>query len=213
MEGNVRIGCFFALVATILFANPATAEIRDYYRSGLWTAFDGTANDGKQVCGVVASGPDRSMAIKYFSGTGYITIHIVKGSWSIPDNTKVDIELQFGRETPWKATGKGYGKLIEIIVSADNVGLFFREFRRASSGFVNFTSGNEEGWSINLTGSSAATTVMTRCMSNLIAAQRAPTQPFSSVPTTPSQPFVPSSPSTSRPRQAPASPTGPGKDI
>jgi hypothetical protein len=209
----MRTGWFVALVATVLFASPAMAEIRYSYRSGAWTAFEGVATDGKQMCGVGTAGSDKSIYIKYFAGEEHITVQVFKDSWAIPKGIDINIQVQFGQRTPWSASGHGKDNMIEFIVKGNSISLFVSEFRSASIGTIRFLSGNEGGWTINLTGSNAATNVMTRCMNNLVTAQRAPTQPFSSAPATPSQPFVPSSPSTGQPRLVPASPLGPGKDI
>jgi hypothetical protein len=210
---KMRKGWLFALIATVSLASPATAEIRYSYRSGAWSAFEGIANDGKQVCGVSAASPDKAISLKYFAGTDYITVHISKNSWSIPERTRINIQLQFGQRTPWDAVGQGNGNLVEFIIRGRNINIFIQEFRASSIANMRFIGGNENGWTISLAGSNAATNVMTRCVGDLITAQRAPTQPFSSAPATPSQPFVPSSPSTGQPRLVPASPPSPGKDI
>jgi hypothetical protein len=185
----------FAAVATLLIADPAMAETRQTYKSGFWSTFDGTANNGVPVCGMVASGPNRAIGVKYFLGSDSITVHIVKDNWSIPNGTQVHMKLQFSGETPWNVRGRGYGNLIEFDIRGENIGLFMREFRNSARGAISFLNGNEEGWTINLTGSSTATSILTRCMNILTANRGAPTQPFSGTPAAPSQPFTPSSPS------------------
>ncbi len=210
----MRAGWLLGVAAVALLANSALAGTRIIHRSGVWSAFAGTAQDGEPVCGVSTTSTDgtRFLGVKYFGGTQHLTVHIMKDTWAIPQGTPVQLEVQFAGEAPWTARGMGDGRIVQFMVGDDDVEAFVREFRAAPSAAIRFPSGNEAGWSINLSGSGAATSAMIGCMDALVNGRRAPSQPFSGAPAAPSQPFAPSGPSTGRPSPGPASPVGPARN-
>lgn len=165
-----------ALCATL--TTPAAAETRILFSSGAWSAFGGTADDGRRVCGVITGGPHgKTMAITYFQGTSFLEVQIGKTSWAIPDGTRVRMTLQFGNGAPWVAPGRGRGNVVYGRIAGDQVRAFMTELRAAGSGVLEFLDGNEGSWAIDLTGSGSAVVVMMQCAARLIDGGRS-TQPY-----------------------------------
>lgn len=69
----------------------------------------------------------------------------------------------------------GAGNMVEGTVALDSIDRFIDQFRLASRGTLTFLLGNEGSWTIDLTGSNAASQSMARCVSALADAQ---TQPY-----------------------------------
>lgn len=53
---------------------PAMAELTVYYRAGSWSAFSGSAADGKPVCGIGATNPadNRSFSLRFSVGDAVV---------------------------------------------------------------------------------------------------------------------------------------------
>ena len=81
----------FAALAC-LAAPVASAQTTEIYRSGLWSAYSGTSEDQRRVCGIATTGSDgRRVAIQQYSGMTGLQVELRKDSWVIPDNTSVTV--------------------------------------------------------------------------------------------------------------------------
>ncbi len=185
-----------AFATLCLLAGPAFAETSVFYTAGAWSAFSGTADNGKNVCGMSESGADRWFAVKYFQGESRFTVHLAKAGWHIPSGTQARVDLRFDGGAPWHATAGGFTlpnglSALEFYVAGEGIVKFGNEFRLARQMVVSFPDGDEIAWAGKLTGSEAALTAFTGCLSRLVR-PGAPggdndTQPFAK--TLPSQPF------------------------
>lgn len=203
---DMRSVPYLVALAVVLAGFPAVAtDLRNLGTYGGWQAYGGLAEDGKRVCGIEERGNDgRSIHFKYFDGDDYLTAQIFKDAWSIPKNTSIPMQMQFGAFSPWTIPGLGIGKLIEFRIDSKQLPQFTLEFRAASDYSLTFMNGTEGSWSGSLSGSGAAIDRLLQCMGVMTQTNSPPsTQPFSSGP---SQPFdvTPQS----RPPAKPAVPTG-----
>lgn len=194
-----------AFVPFLLFS-AAHAETVITSRSGAWSAFEGASDDGHRVCGVVTSGRHMEIGLKHFEGTDALTVHITKRGWTIPLGMPIGMILRFSGETPWVIRGRGHRNLIEFSLRGEAVGVFIREFRSSSRGFIRFVDGNEGDWAINLTGSLAATNAMAECMGRISERGRGTSQPYGQERAPRSQPPSPSGPPEDRRGPAPVEP-------
>jgi hypothetical protein len=179
-----------AVAAVSLLAASASAHTTAYYSSGAWSAFRGTADDGKRVCGISESGNDRILTIKYFEGDDGLTMQIFKSGWQIPPDTKANVRLQFDKASPWQAvasgfiTGAGTSGLELRIPSGESLRRFGIEFRYSNQIIISFLDGDEGAWTGKLSGSDAAYTVFANCIGALqpsaapTTSNRETTQPF-----------------------------------
>ena len=200
------LGCI-VIVMAVATANADTVRTGTY---GLWHSFEGTSNDGTEVCGINASGSDRGLFIKYFVGQPGFVMQIFKSSWVINTQISVRVQISLGTSylsnplnaTAYPGSAGGY-PFVEIGFRSEGSSDFWQALRSASSGRLDFLTGTEGAWTINLTGSNAAVSALMACIQRrggpaLSAPPR--TQPFNSAPT---QPFSSGSPTT------PTIPAGP----
>ena len=79
--------------------------------------------------------------------------------------------------------------LVGILVAIENSEEFWTGFRQATEGRLNFVTGNEGAWRIDLTGSNAASGAMSTCVRRMGRAtlpfDQTPSRPFNSSPSVP----------------------------
>jgi hypothetical protein len=174
-----------------LCGQPASATIQPIATSGLWTAFGGTGDDNRAVCGIGTEGLDtRRITIQQFAGDTSLQLLLKKDTWAIPPNTQVGIRVQFDAWPPAALQATGAEHTLTVTLPFDQSVPFMRGIRAARQIRILFDSGNETPWTGGLNGSSRATDAFNRCRDDL-------------TPASPSQPFNPQSPA------APAAPTPP----
>ena len=166
---------------------------------GVWVAYEARTAQGVRVCGIRTSGTTNHMHIKHFDGDNIFTIQIFNDSWNIPNQVDVSLAIELGpnyRTNNLRAFGfprrNNVSAFVETGFNAEGSNAFWTAFRQAMSGRLIFLTGNEGAWSINLTGSNAATTAMQNCITRGDVNRRpfdagTPTRPFDSG--TPSRPF------------------------
>jgi hypothetical protein len=202
-----------ATAAMVVCALPALAETQQLYASGLWSAYGGTAVDNRAVCGITTVGPDgRRIAVQQFAGEAGLDLQLDKPSWSIPDNTPIDLSVQIDRQPVQPAKATGSGTRVAVQLTFDQSVPFMRSVRYGSVLRVYFPGGNEPAWTGGLAGTSNVIDAFNTCRSQL--GPITPTQPFQphpgSPPPGPTQPFSPPPPAATSAPDAPAStPTPP----
>lgn len=184
------------LVAGVMASRPADAELRTLLTAGLWTAYGGTTDSQRAVCGIGTTGADgRHIAIEQASGETGIEVILEKPSWVIPDNTQIEIMFQIDSNQGPLSQAVGSGSRIVIRMPFDASIGFMRGIRYGRQIKVFFPSGNELPWTGGLKGTSAAIDAFNDCRASLAPAT--PTQPFrleqEPGQTVPTQPFGTSS--------------------
>jgi hypothetical protein len=202
-------------VAAALAVTPAArADTTIYYHSGSWDAFESTTAGGQPVCGIgshnLADGS--SLALRFELGGTNVTFTASKPGWQIPEGTTLPVVMQVGLSEPWTEQAIGNGDRVEWSLDTNTMQTFDAQFRSASSMTLTFPSGTEPPWVIGLHGSSAISTAMGRCITDLrrrantAAPPQSATQPFEAAPAAPGTPATPSAPANPA---APAAPPGP----
>lgn len=126
-----RIINLSASIVYLLLSSSVSAQTIVLGRFGYWESFGGTSVDGTQICGVsTLMTHDRFVGIKYFSGTDYFIIQVMKKSWVIPRNTQISVQFYIGENTPWDATAVGrtdsqIGGIVEFKIPASSLRPFF----------------------------------------------------------------------------------------
>jgi hypothetical protein len=191
-------------LAMLLGAAPGLADPTIYYRVGNWHAFTDKDAQGIAVCGIgtESQADGRALTLTYTIGGTDLMLHAAKPGWAIPDGTALDVSEQIDSNPSWTAGAVGHGTTVEWAIGAAAIVSFDAQFRAGSTMTVSFPSGNETPWTLSLSGSSAASGTLWRCVQELSAKARASasTQPFGQAPT---QPFTPAPPQP----QAPPGPT------
>jgi len=210
-------------LAVLLGAAPGRAAPNVYYRAGAWHAFTDKDAQGAAVCGIGTENPSdgRSLTLTYTVGGSDLTFTAVKSSWTIPEGTILEADMQIAPNEPWQAQGDGHGTSVSWVVSASEIRNFDTQFRNGTTLTLTFPSGNEPPWSLSLRGSTAASATLWRCVQDLTdrakAAAPASNAPASSAPTsnapatqpggqTPTQPFAPPPAQTAAPANGTAAP-------
>ncbi|HET8996760.1 MAG TPA: hypothetical protein VFN42_08840 [Acetobacteraceae bacterium] len=195
-----------AAIAALCLTSPAWGALTVYSHVGAWDVFSGTGTDGRAVCGIGNSNTTngRAFSLRYIRGADGITFAADKPSWNIPEGTHLQVVMQVGLNPPWTQDAVGHGQRVEWTMEPRNVQVFDTQFRRAGSMTVTFPSGNEPPWVLSLSGSTAASNAMGRCVTAMMrssttaapgqSAPQGPTQPFASTPEAPSQEGTPSQP-------------------
>ncbi|MBB3896682.1 hypothetical protein [Roseococcus suduntuyensis] len=180
-------------------------------RYGAWTVYAMVTPAGRDVCGMVASGAEgRRLHIQHVRNTNFILFQAHKASWTIPQGTRMQINMRIDQGAGWtapQATGQGRSAHWTL---RSGLSRFEAEFRNGSRLTLTFPQGNEPEWSVSLNGSSEAMARLVTCMRSH---GNEPTQPFGGAPTPPGQPSQPfSAPAPSGPPSGPPGPdVPPGK--
>ena len=192
------------LVAFACLAAPGTsAQTTEIYRSGLWSAYSGTTEDQRRVCGIATTGADgRRVAIQQYSGMPGLQLELSKDSWTIPNNTPVTVQLKFDYRDQMQAQMIGAGRAMATQMPYEQSLAMIRALRDGRVLQVFFPDGNEVVWTGGLAGSGRAIAALNTCAASMEPA--APTQPFQSNPTPPP---TPDSAAPSQPFRTPAAPS------
>ncbi len=188
----------------VCLATPAWADLNVYSRSGGWDVFRGTGGDRREICGIGSTNPTdgRAFSLRFSQGDEQVTFVASKPNWHIPDGTQVPVVIQIGLERPWTERGVGHQDRIDWTMDRETVQTFDAQFSRAASMTVTFPAGSEPPWVVSLTGSSAASNAMGRCVRAMMqqgASAPAPatqgnTQPYAAPPTQPTPASPPAKP-------------------
>jgi len=208
----------------LCLAVPARADVTVYYHAGGWDAFDGQTDQGQAFCGVGSHNPadGRTFSLRFVIGGNGVTFIATKPSWHIPDHTDIPVVMQVGLQRPWTEKASGGGQSVEWTLDRGAYQSFDAQFRHASSMTVTFPSGNEPAWIIALSGSTAVSNAMGRCITDMTQRAATPppgtgtpgpqsaTQPFGAQSNP--QPNAAPAPAAGQPAQPnqPAQPTAPG---
>jgi hypothetical protein len=205
-------------LAVLLGATPGRAAPNVYYHVGAWHAFTDKDDQGAAVCGIGTENPSdgRSLTLTYTIGGSDLTFTAAKSSWTIPEGTILEADMQIDGNGPWQAQGDGHGTSMGWVVSASEIRNFDTQFRNGTTLTLTFPSGNEPPWSLSLRGSTAASATLWRCVQDLTdrakAAAPASSAPASNAPATqpggqaPTQPFAPPPAQTAAPATGSAAP-------
>jgi len=204
-------------LAVLLGAAPGRAAPNVYYHAGAWHAFTDKDDQGAAICGIATENPTdgRNLTLTYTIGGSDLTFTADKPSWTIPDNTILEVDMQIDRNQSWQAQASGHGTEMQWVVSASEIRTFDTQFRNGTALTVTFPSGNEPQWSLSLRGSTAASATLWRCVQDLTdrAKANAPNTPSASAPSSnapsSSAPTSNTAPATQPFGQAPTQPVTP----
>ncbi len=157
------------IAAGAFAAGPAMAALTIYSRVGVWDAFNGTSDNGETVCGVGTTDATEGkvLSLRWQVGGTQVLFRARKPSWNIPDGTKITVLMQVDRNTPWILQGAGGGMTVSWTLNGDSIQPFEQQFRRGATLTLNFPSGNEPPWTLSLRGSTAASDLFGRCITEL----------------------------------------------
>ena len=161
-----------SVIAVLLAAGlalPARAAVNVYYHVGAWDAFDGQGDNGQPLCGIGTRNPadGRTFSLRFTIGGDDVAFIAAKPGWTIPDGTALTVVVQVGLSQPFTGQAVGKGDQVQWTVDRNAAQAFDAEFRRAGSMTVTFPSGDEPPWVISLSGSTAASKAMGRCVTDL----------------------------------------------
>jgi hypothetical protein len=195
------------LLVASLVVRPAVAETQTLESRGLWSAFGGAGDDGRDVCGIVTVGADgRRITIAQSAGETGLAITLGKDSWVIPDGTAVSLTVQFDGGPATALSGTGSGHVVTVAMPFAPSIPFMRALRQGATLRVGFLAGNEPAWNGGLSGSGAAIDAFNACRGHMAAPAAAPTQPFAAAPAAqPAALAMPTQPFATPPAAAPAS--------
>lgn len=206
-----NMACLFAgwLFSLACFATSASAQVSITHRFGVWTNVEGRAEDGKYVCAMDTGGEFKGVNIKHFQDNPYFTLHIFNPVWNVPREAEVRVAIRLGGQfnsgslmgTAVPPPRRGGTPYVEVHIPYEGSSSFWQAFRWANTGYLDFLTGNEGSWSINLTGSNAATQQFMRCVERMGFSR----QPFSTPPTqrSPSETFPSATPPRDGGRKSP----------
>jgi hypothetical protein len=206
-------------LAVLAGPTPAPAQVTQTGTYGAWTAIEGRSDRGRRMCAIYARGRDRSFYIKYFENEANFVVQIYKSTWQVAQRTPVQVRLQLGTgyvSNPLNAAAYprqgGSDPVVEIALRFEGSRDFWTALRGAAQGRIDFLTGNEGSWTINLDGSNAAVGAMQGCIRRMGGGGA--TQPFDAAPPQ-TQPFDAAPPRTqpfeAGPSQTQVFETGPRK--
>lgn len=226
-----------ALAAAITFALPAAAraaDIETLSTNGFWRTYTTVTNDGVRLCGTVTRLDNGgAFYLKWFKGQAFLTVQVFKRGWAIPPGIEAPLRIQFPDTEPWTVRSSKLDHttaFLEFYIPPDKVQSFSHDFTASPDMRLEFGSGDERPWTMNLAGSTPSLTSLIRCIQD-VAGPDDPNQPFATARATQpfapgpngsgtSQPFTPvptappsSQPFTAPPGNQPASPSPGGKQF
>jgi hypothetical protein len=188
VTNSLNIACLFAvwLFSLACFATSASAQVNTTHRFGVWSNFEGRADDGKYVCGMSTRGEEKHVSIKHFRDDSEFTLQIFDRAWNVPRRTEVRVAIRLGgqftsgslRGAAFPPPSKGGSSFVEVNIPYEDSSSFWQAFRWANTGYIDFLTGNEGSWVLNLIGSNAATQQYMRCVERMGFSR----QPFSTAP-------------------------------
>jgi hypothetical protein len=187
------------MMATALsagLAGQAFADTKDIAKSGAWTAYAGTSDTGKPMCGMAIKGSDKTLHIKWGQGWPDYGIFAWKQGWRTPEGAKLSVSLGFDKKPLGDATATGFqtkaehraylGDYIQFSVGPEKIDEFMSEFAEADKMWLRFNSGNETPWFADMKGSRSIAAAFSKCVKALSVE---PTQPYGKQPEAGTQPF------------------------
>jgi hypothetical protein len=161
-----------AMGGVCLAASLAAADVRVLARVGSWSAFGGTADNGRATCGLSTSGEGKYFLIKYFYGNDTFTIQLGSDSWKIANGGKQKLTMRFDDNPAWGATGTGFHfnggqAALELSVNKNQLRAFMAQFRASNALRVTFDGTSVSGWFVSLAGTNAVSQVFAQCILNL----------------------------------------------
>ncbi len=208
---SFNITCLFAvwLLSLACFVTSASAQVNVTNRFGVWENFEGRAVDGNYVCGLGSNGEGKTFTIKHFQNNSYFTLQAFNPGWNVPREADVILAIRLGGQfnsgslkgIAFPPQRQGGTPFVEVSIPYESSSSFWQAFRWANTGYLDFLTGNEGSWWINLTGSNAATQQYLRCVERRGFSR----QPFSTPPTqrTPSETFPSATPPRDGGRKSP----------
>jgi hypothetical protein len=178
------------LISTASYSNVRTVA-RTVSTFGDWHALS-EGDKGKYKCVITTPGLNEGVSIAYNSPDQYLSIILIKPTWVLPPNTKVPVFIRMGN---YRLNGNGISfnkHVVKIKLDRQNIEDFARHFSTDSRIYFTFENGNEPKWSANLKGGKEAIHWLKHCTRGV-----SPPKPNSSTPT---QPFVPQTSSSSEPK-------------
>jgi hypothetical protein len=199
------------LVCVAVFSGSAMAgETHSLGGAGLWSAYGGTTDDGRSLCGITTLGQTgKRISIQQTTGQTGIDVVLRKDSWTIPPNTPLDIAVQFDSGGSFSGRAIGDGPQLVLTMSFAQSMPFMRGVRDGSVIEVTFPNGNEPIWAGGLAGSSRSIDLFNRCRASM--GPSTPTQPYATSPAPDAnvtQPYA--APPSATPSGLPPLPPAPG---
>jgi hypothetical protein len=160
------------IVGLALTAGDGRAETEVLAKAGAWQAFGGTTTDGHPVCGMSSSGAGRYFGVKYFAGDDTITIQLGSDKWTLKNNVKVKVEMQFDKASPWaaNATGMHFGDGdagLQFDINRKQLDQFVQEFRDSNAITVRFPNDDVSDWHGSLEGTEVVSNNFISCIRKL----------------------------------------------
>jgi hypothetical protein len=128
------------------------------------------------MCGLRSDG-SRSLHFKHFQGENIFWISVFSSDWNFDQSAPARLSIRFGRYS-WEINGvahprrlvRGVGYApaqVELSIRYEGSRPFWNAFKSESEGSIDFLTGTEGAWRINLSGSHAAVARFSACVSRL----------------------------------------------
>jgi hypothetical protein len=180
----MRSSC--VLVAAVVLGpalarTPARAQTTTLHASGAWETYLARTESGQPMCAITTRYRDgRSIYLKWFANDTHLTVQVFRAGWSIPPGATARLILRFDRGTPWSvqtASLRTRAAMVEFTINPDAVRAFTRDFTVSRSMVLEFASGSEAPWLVDLTGNSPALDKLVQCIET-VAGPGNPRQPY-----------------------------------
>ena len=157
------------ICAMALPAGGANAEVKTFATAGGWSAFGGTSNNDRMMCGVSTSGGGRWFGVKYFQNNDYLVVQLSKKSWTVKDGTKINVKMQFDRETPWTVKATAFhmsdgDAALEFQIARTEIATWVNEFSGGNNLYIRFPDSDVEDWKANLAGTNTISNRFGECL-------------------------------------------------
>ena len=171
MNRKTLISCAIAFVCAAV-PTLGQAQVRATATHGVWTIYEGQADNGKNLCTLLAHGSGRYMGMKYFAGDNKLIVHLVNTNWTAKPGISVDLTAEFDNRGAWTATARTFktnngDAALEFSIPVKQVDQWADEFKRSDRLTIRFPGQqNVSDWSVSLDGSDRILSPFVKCMAN-----------------------------------------------
>lgn len=174
--GFFRVAAIFFGMLVACKSNSAFSQLLETGKSGVWTTFEIRRPNSPNACGLETEDGLRNVQFGYFENHESFTIGLFNSSWSFINDTQVTVSIRLGRER-WEFSGLARSSALVLTFDYAGSESFWRAFRFANEGSIDFLTGGQRSWRINLTGSDAAALRFLNCISRFSSKTRPPIPP------------------------------------
>jgi hypothetical protein len=161
------------------FALPlAHAALADSYHvittEAGWEVGTGTDDNGNAYCSAKEQSDDNSYGLGLYiypeGNSPSFELHVFNDQWSVPASADVDTKFHYSNGGDWEADGSAasdHSTVVDYTIPFSKADDFMSDFAASDTLEISFVTGTEPDWTVDLTGTAAASSDLLDCAKSL----------------------------------------------